>query len=591
MQDVRLWGTVAIDGALNLEFQNIKVSVARSILASYNNSFSGVMPLDLPAILFAGISAEDRAFINSVTTDVGLNWFWPVGQQAPQPVASVVYRNRCSLSIRLEARLQNVTPAPTPPPILWSSRLATAQRANLANGGSVGSIAAGPYGTSFQVFWFEPNTGVFPNQKVQLAVVKRDIQGDVQWQRWTPDEWGEIGTSRDAHAPQVLPLTDGGCVVFAIDSEYLPFTGNSLTMRGWRLSAGGSTVWAQAYTGNIQGAFRVALNGSQVIVLTRTRRAIETGAQIAVPAILRFSLSSGAYVGGNAYRINSVTDSIGSGRSDNLFVLPSGSIALKISRYFMLVSADGLTIARARSLLSSGQYLDGPSALLPDGGFLCRNGAYELARLAADFSPTAIYRYNNAMFTGGSFGGFGGLAMACNASGNGCFLSIGWGTEAETGSLTGTGIKSVKFTGNGSAIVGYAEINPGSNIGSFLVGVGYTDRGAAYGIDLSKDRGFVHLTGGAGSSCKVTAIGFNLAQPTGTGADSTPAVTLNTGSCDNIMGARGWAPTYTIGTAGSITSQSETITVSSVSLTAAASTLILSDPGSALVWQTAKLAA
>lgn len=107
IEDHRLWGTVAVRGALDLEFSNIRTDAATLILTSFHASYSGVLALDLPDILFAGYSSADRAFIQSVTTGAGLQWFWPVGQDAPTPQQSLVYRRRCNLPVQLQARLQN----------------------------------------------------------------------------------------------------------------------------------------------------------------------------------------------------------------------------------------------------------------------------------------------------------------------------------------------------------------------------------------------------------------------------------------------------------------------------------------------------
>jgi hypothetical protein len=107
IEDHRLWGTVAVGGQLDLEFENIRTASAVAILQTFDLSYSGVLVLDLPAILFAGVSAEDRAFIDSVTTEKGLGWYWPVGQNAPTPRASLKYRLRCSLPVQLQARLQS----------------------------------------------------------------------------------------------------------------------------------------------------------------------------------------------------------------------------------------------------------------------------------------------------------------------------------------------------------------------------------------------------------------------------------------------------------------------------------------------------
>ena len=107
IEDHRLWGTLAVRGLLDLEFGNIRTDRATAILATFHQSYSGLLALDLPEILFAGVSAADRVFIESVTTDAGLRWFWPIGQDAPTPRASLTFRQRCSLPVQLQARLQN----------------------------------------------------------------------------------------------------------------------------------------------------------------------------------------------------------------------------------------------------------------------------------------------------------------------------------------------------------------------------------------------------------------------------------------------------------------------------------------------------
>lgn len=107
VEDQRLWGTVAVGAALELEFGNIRTAQSIEILATFHQSYSGLLELELPDILFAGVTAEDRAFIDAVTTGAGLRWFWPLGQGAPTPKASLTYRHRCTLPVQLQARLQN----------------------------------------------------------------------------------------------------------------------------------------------------------------------------------------------------------------------------------------------------------------------------------------------------------------------------------------------------------------------------------------------------------------------------------------------------------------------------------------------------
>ena len=107
IEDHRLWGTVAVGGALELEFRNITTDRATEILSTFHQSYSGLLPLTLPDILFAGVTADHKAFIESVTTGAGLRWFWPLGQGAPTPRTSHTFRHRCTLPVQLQARLQN----------------------------------------------------------------------------------------------------------------------------------------------------------------------------------------------------------------------------------------------------------------------------------------------------------------------------------------------------------------------------------------------------------------------------------------------------------------------------------------------------
>ena len=107
VEDQRLWGTVAVDAALELEFANITTGTATEILRTFHESYSGLLALQLPAILFDGLTQGDRDFIVSVTTGAGLRWFWTGGQGAPTPRSSLVYRHRCTLPVTLQARLQN----------------------------------------------------------------------------------------------------------------------------------------------------------------------------------------------------------------------------------------------------------------------------------------------------------------------------------------------------------------------------------------------------------------------------------------------------------------------------------------------------
>jgi hypothetical protein len=467
-------------------------------------------------------------------------------------------------------------------PELWTSRLATAQRFAIGNGGSVGSAVSGPDGTSFQVFWFEPTSGTM----VRLVVVKRDINGLVLWQRWTSAEFGMLTTSRNAYAPQVLPLPDGGCVVFTVDDNELPWITSVLTMRGWRLSASGAQIWAKDYSGNILGAYRVALNDSQVIVYTASRLAGVSGNPLA-PTLLQISLADGSYTGGNNYRINNTTSSLHPTLRDSLLVLPSGAMILKaVQTTLMEITSNGATVNKTKVFSSSGSCLDGGITLLPNGSYLCRHNRDTMVQIAADFSVNARYKYTGSIgFAGGTLLGEEafGMAIAADASGNIYHLAVnevGIGYLSTSG--TQRGVKITKLANNGGSIVGYSEISFGPNIGELRSG--QLAQGSAHGIDITKERGIVHLLDGFEATCRVTAIGFSLSQPAGTGANNIPAATLDTGSCTNTMGVRSYTPSYGIGSPDSITSTTGSAGVASVSITVNNGSLNMIDASASLSW-------
>jgi hypothetical protein len=181
------------------------------------------------------------------------------------------------------------------------------------------------------------------------------------------------------------------------------------------------------------------------------------------------------------------------------------------------------------------------------------------------------------MQTGGRFWGSHTLALAANNTGEGWAISIGFAS----GEFLGNGLKVVKFTSNGAGATIYNEIAYGANIGAPQQTVGYD-------IDLANEYGFARIVGafGQGASCRITALGFNLNQPTSTASNTTPAATLDTGSCSNTMSVRGWdSVTYNIVSPDSITRSIVTIAITSVSITAATGALNMVDASASLAWQ------
>jgi hypothetical protein len=567
VQDHRLWGTVAVDGALELEFRNIKTEVATSILQTFHTSYSGLLPLDLPDILFAGETAADRAFIDSVTTEAGLQWFWPVGQNAPNPRKSLTYKNRCTLLVRLEARLEN-TPQPLPPaPILWSSRLTTATRSPWANGGAQGSIVAGLNGASFQAFWFEdPSTS-----GVRVAVVKRDAMGFILWQRWTAAEFGTGVTSRDATAPQVVPMADGGCVVLAgSTSDTSPAPADFIWMRAWRLSGDNSQTWAMQYTGQLRrGPAKAVINGSELVVLTSAH----AGSNNIRPMLLRLNLSNGAVLGASAYQFDNTSGFPGvNGAFDNVFSLSSGSLSFTIGRQiFVEVSSDTSFVTRSVIFNS---YSD--ASAIPGGGYLARNSDAQLMRLDSSFNITDRYKHDNAMQTSGKFWGFETYALGVAADGSGYAISNSFASGSFLG---GTTFKIAKFSSFGGSVTGYNEVDYGSSIGN-------PSQSMDHDLDIASGRGLVHIFNGTLSDCRLTAIGFALDQPTSTASNTIPAATLATGSCNNTMRVRGWdAVTYSTVTPDTIDRTTVSTTVTAITITGVAGAISMTDASNSLSWQ------
>ena len=579
VQDHRLWGTVAVDGALELEFRNIRTEVATSILQTFHDSYSGLLPLELPDILFAGETTTDRAFINSVTTEAGLQWFWPLGQGAPNPRKSLTYKNRCTLPVRLEARLEN-TPQPLPPaPIAWISRLLTAIRAPITNGGPLGGIATNTNGDSFQVFWFEAVGG----SAVRVVVVKRSKAGDVLWTRWTSGEFGSTVTSRDARCPQVLPLLDGGCIVFAcaetIVTQQTSTSGHTYRSRAWRINSDGSQQWSREYVGPFTGAYRVALNNNSALVYC-SATFIGSGSVTRLrPALLVIDIASGSYVVGSGYQLNGTASDLFASRRDALLV-DSGSVVLKASQDLLLrLNSFGTSVLQAAILTN----LEGGITALPSGSFACRNGAETLVILDPTFTVTNSYRHINAMQASGTLLGSKGFGISASSDGTIYHMGDTFGS----GLFFNAGVKIAVFS-SAATPLGYGEIGLGSGIG----GAGESlDNGGVDFIDVTNKRGLMHIAGSEanGASCRVHALGFDLALPTATAANTTPARTLDTGGCGNTLSLRGWdAVGYTSATPPSITRSIPTIAISSVLAAESVGGLDMVE-ASSLFWQNVQL--
>lgn len=592
IEDHRLWGTVAVKGVLELEFRNIRTAKANEILDTFRQSYSGILSLDLPEILFAGYTAEDRAFINSVTTGAGLRWYWPVGQDAPAPRQSLTFKHRCTLPVRLEARLQNEPVPAIPQPILWVSRLSTPIRGNIGNGGAFGSIVKGATQSSFQAFWFE----AVGSTAVKVVVAKRDAQGQVLWTRWTSAEFGGLYTSRDSWCPQILAMSDGGCIVFASDETRITSFPHTYKLRAWRLSSSGTQVWSKEYVGRFYGAFKVVMNSGEAVVYTASSFFLAGLYNRFRPSLLRIDTASGSYIGGSRYKVDEITDDLLPDRDHGLIIQASGTIILKTGGgrvgvaaedVLLEISSDGATVTKAARFSS----LNGNIAALPSGGYVCRNGADMLVLLDSSFNVTASHRQINAMVANGTFYGF--VQMASAVASDGTYYHIS--DSFANGNFFGVGIKIVAIASNGSTPVRYGEIAYGSGIASGEVTPSVSiknNNGGVNEIDTINKRGLVHYAGYgfSESSCRISAFGFSLDLPTSTAANSTPSRTLYTGGCGNTMSLRGWDTlTYTNATPAAITRTVPVITVESVTATESAGAISMVDASSSLFWQTVRL--
>jgi hypothetical protein len=460
------------------------------------------------------------------------------------------------------------------PMLLWSSRLTTATRTPQANGGTQGAIIAGIDGESFQSFFFEDAS----TTAVRVVVVKRDAKGIMMWQRWTSAEFGNNVTSRDVYPPQVVPVSDGGCVVLVGSNT------GSIPMRVWRLAGDtvGSQLWAMDYTGNTAYPVRAAINSFEIVVLSASSVLLPNGISRVQPMLLRLSLASGAVLGGNAYRVdNSITDLI-PGKRDDVFALSSGSIAFRVAQgYFLEVSSDTASVTRSVAFGGTGSIMNGVAALLPSGGFLVRSSPQMLVQLDSSFNIVNRFKHSNAMETGREFWGLQTLAIGVGADGVGYAISYNFGS----GDYLGTGLTIVKFSSFGNTVIRYNEV-------AFGAGIGAPDQSVNHDLDIADGRGFVHLIGNTGqaSGCRLTAIGFALDQPTSTAANTIPAATLATGSCGNTMSVRGWGSvTYSTDTPDAITRTVVSATVSSVTITNATGSLNMVDASGSLNWQSAVL--
>lgn len=491
-------------------------------------------------------------------------------------------------------------------PSLWVSRLSTEHErlTNFPNfiTGPFGSIRPGSNGESFQTFFI-----LRPSENPRIVLVKRDNKGEILWQRWTAPlnvvRSGVIGRNSSSlndgenagSCPQVVALPDGGCVVLFKDSIDAP-VGTNGPFFFWRFNSAGSVTVSRQYTSIYTGPIGAVLNGTEVVAMCRASR----------PVLVRIRLSDGAFLSARSFSFaNEAAFRIYPTGSDCMVRLSNGNIVFRTTHvslnsaapkgYITEVSSDLATVVRSAGMdfgfasrftaLSDGSYLIVDDAADKFGA--PPGTGYGAVRL--DSSLAFVDRYStNFNFPSNVFSAwFSGLQNHVTVAGG---QNTG-GFSVQYASSTNSLLIS-RFANGGQSITGLSRINLGSNIGRTFQDV-ELGPGHSHGIDAVSGRGFAHVvfrdadSAGSGTGCRVTAIGYALNQPESTDATfANSTESLDTGTCTNTMGVRGWLnpPTVTIpGAPPSVSAMAATGT--SVTFTEAAATLSWSDPGGSLVWE------
>jgi hypothetical protein len=231
--------------------------------------------------------------------------------------------------------------------------------------------------------------------------------------------------------------------------------------------------------------------------------------------------------------------------------------------------------------------MPGPLVRLPDGGYLSRQ-AGGFIRFDSSYNILANYRHRVTIpsASSGTFdvSYFDGTiyTMKFDANGNGFAFGRNFSQN-----IRGDGFGIVELTSDGASVASVSEIVDGTGAGE-IKGVDDIDTNLRYGVASLVNAGT------SSTSCFVTALGFNLIQPTSTAATSTAAGTLNTGSCGNTLTTRGWeGPSVSSGTITNpftkypITVQSGAITLTSEST----GSLSMVDASGSLSWTLTRLLA
>jgi hypothetical protein len=102
VRSVRSWGSLAVDGGLDLQFDNITQADAAAIVRAHRLARSNVEDLELPAILFKNLDPE---LLDEVAAIGGaLRWYFIKG--APPKHVRAKGGRRMSLNVQLRAELR-----------------------------------------------------------------------------------------------------------------------------------------------------------------------------------------------------------------------------------------------------------------------------------------------------------------------------------------------------------------------------------------------------------------------------------------------------------------------------------------------------
>jgi hypothetical protein len=100
VRSYRLWGSLASNATLELEFTNISNNSAADIVNCYTNAKGPLIQVVLPAIIFNGLSGTN---LEQVLSQANGPWYF-VGQSAP--TVERVPGRRASVSVQLRAELR-----------------------------------------------------------------------------------------------------------------------------------------------------------------------------------------------------------------------------------------------------------------------------------------------------------------------------------------------------------------------------------------------------------------------------------------------------------------------------------------------------